>query len=226
MREQVVPREEPVRDRLRRLPVFDTDLPGFGPDRAPADPVTLFTEWLDAAVAAGVPEPHAMSVATVDAEGLPSIRVLICNDVEPEGRWYFASSSTSRKGRELDARPHAALGFYWPRQGRQIRIRGAVMPAGAERSAADFLARSAGSRVEGLVGRQSEILAGPGDLTAAVEAAAAALQADAGLVAPHWTLYGVLAQEVEFWQADRDRRHVRLRYRRAGGEWAREQLWP
>lgn len=226
MREQALEQDVPVRELLRRLPVFATDLPGFRPDHAPADPVTLFMEWFAAAVAAGVPEPHAMSLATSDAEGQPSIRVLICKDVEPEGRWFFASSSTSRKGRELAARPHAALGFYWPKQGRQIRIRGAVTPAGAERSAADFLARSAGSRVEGLVGRQSEILADPGDLAAAVEAARTRLEADARLVPPHWTLYGVLAQEVEFWQADRDRRHVRLRYRRAGGEWAREQLWP
>lgn len=139
MPEQALTAEGPIRDLLRRLSVFDTDLPGL----APADPVTLFTEWLAAAVTAGIPEPHAMSLATADADGRPSSRVLICKDVEPQGCWFFASSSTSRKGRELAAQPHAALGFYWPGQGRQIRIRGRVTPASPERSAADFLARPA-----------------------------------------------------------------------------------
>jgi pyridoxamine 5'-phosphate oxidase len=217
--------EEPVRDLLRRLPVFDTDLPGFQPERTPADPVTLFTEWLARAVAAGVPEPHAMSLATADADGRPSCRVLICKDVEPQSRWFFASSSTSRKGRELAARPHAALGFYWPQQGRQIRIRGEVRPAGAERSAADFLARPAGSRIEALVARQSDVLADPADQPAAIAAAQARIEADPQLVAPGWTLYQLTADEVEFWQADRDRQHIRLRYRRENGDWVRERLW-
>lgn len=218
--------EEPVRELLRRLPVFAVDLPGFQPERAPADPVTLFTEWLATAVAAGVPEPHAMSLATADADGRPSTRVLICKDVKPGGRWFFASASTSRKGRELAARPYAALGFYWPQQGRQICIRGQVTPASPERSAADFLARPPGSRIEGLVGRQSDILTDPADQIAAIAAARARIQADPQLVAPSWTLYGLLAGEAEFWQADRDRRHIRLRYRRTNSEWLRERLWP
>jgi pyridoxamine 5'-phosphate oxidase len=226
MPEQALVPEGPVRDLLRRLPVFDTDLPVFEPGLAPADPVTLFTEWLAAAIRAGVPEPHAMSLATVDASGHPSSRVLICKDVEPQGCWYFASSSTSRKGRELAVRPHAALCFYWPRQGRQIRIRGEATPASPGRSAADFLARPPGSRVEGLVGRQSDILADPADQDAAVAAARERMAADPQVVAPAWTLYGVLADEIEFWQADRDRQHVRLRYRRDNREWLRERLWP
>jgi pyridoxamine 5'-phosphate oxidase len=226
MGEQALTPERQVRDMLRRIPVFDTELPCFRLDLAPADPVTLFIEWLATAIESGVAEPHAMSLATADAEGRPSSRVLICKDVEPEGRWFFASSSTSRKGRELAARQHAALGFYWPQQGRQVRIRGAVMPADAERSAADFLARPPGSRVEGLVGRQSEILADPDDLSAAIAAARTRVEADPHLVAPAWTLYGLLAQEVEFWQADRERRHVRLRYRRESDGWAQERLWP
>jgi pyridoxamine 5'-phosphate oxidase len=230
MSEQGLAPDEPVRNLLRRLAVFDTDLPGFETEHAPADPVTLFTQWLGAAISAGVPEPHVMSLATADADGRPSSRMLICRDVEPQGRWFFASSSSSRKGRELAACPHAALGFYWPRQGRQIRIRGQVTAANAERSAADFLARSPGSRAEGLVGHQSDILADPADQPAAIAEARARIAADPQLVAPAWTLYGLLAGEVEFWQGDRDRHHIRLRYRRAGddagSEWRRERLWP
>jgi pyridoxamine 5'-phosphate oxidase len=219
--------EVSFRDLLRRLPAFDTDLlPDFEPGLAPADPVTLFTEWFAAAIAAGVPEPHAMSLATADADGRPSSRVLVCKDVEPGGRWFFASSSTSPKGRQLAARPRAALGFYWPQQGRQIRIRGEVTAASAERSAADFLARTPGSRAEALAGRQSEVLADPADQKAAIADAQERIAADADVVAPDWTLYGLLADEIEFWQFDQDRQHIRLRYRRENGDWLQERLWP
>jgi pyridoxamine 5'-phosphate oxidase len=216
-----------VRDLLRRLPAFDTDLlPDFEPGLAPADPVTLFTEWFAAAIAAGVPEPHAMSLATAGADGRPSSRVLVCKDVEPDGRWFFASSSTSPKGRELAVQPHAALGFYWPQQGRQIRIRGEVTAASAERSAADFLARTPGSRAESLAGRQSDVLADAADQRAAIADAQERIAADPHVVAPAWTLYGLLAAEAEFWQFDRDRQHIRLRYRRNDRDWIRERLWP
>ena len=215
-----------VRDLLRGLPVFASDLPDFQPDQAPDDPVALFTDWLAAAIAAGVPEPHVMSLATVAVDGRPSSRMLILKDVEPAGRWYFASTSTSRKGRELADRPYAALGFYWPLLGRQIRIGGRVEPAGAERSRADFLARPPASRMEGLVGRQSEVLADPADLSAALATARAEVEADPGLAAPAWTLYGLLADEVEFWQGDRNRRHIRLRYQREDRKWSRQRLWP
>jgi pyridoxamine 5'-phosphate oxidase len=215
-----------IRGLLRGLPVFGGELPGFEPDQAPGDPVALFTEWLAAAIAAQVPEPHVMSLATVAVDGRPSSRMLILKDVEPEGRWYFASASTSRKGRELADCPYAALGFYWPGQGRQIRIGGRVEPAGTERSRADFLARPPASRMEGLVGRQSQVLADPAELAAALATARAEVEADPERVAPAWTLYGLRADEVEFWQGDKDRRHIRLRYQREGQEWSRQRLWP
>lgn len=215
-----------MRDLLRGLAVFDTELPEFDTGAAPPEPVALFAEWLVAAVDAGVREPHAMSLATADAEGRPSSRMLICKDLDPDGIWYFATSAGSRKGRELAATPHAALNFYWPEQGRQIRVRGPVVPAGAERGAADFLARSPAARAEALAGRQSQVLDGPADLETALRTARDRIEADPGTVAPDWTLYGVHAGEVEFWQADRDRRHVRLRYTREDAGWARHRLWP
>lgn len=138
----------PPRDLLRALPVFAADLPHFDAGQTSADPVPLFTTWLLAALDAGVPEPHAMTLATVDGAGRPSTRVLICKDVGAAGHWYFASGAASRKGRELATAPGAALGFHWPQLGRQIRIRGTATSTGAERSAADFLARSPGARAE------------------------------------------------------------------------------
>jgi pyridoxamine 5'-phosphate oxidase len=216
-----------LRDLLRGLPVFAGQLPEFDPAAAPDDPVALFGGWLAEAVAAGEPEPHVMTLSTADARGRPSSRALICKDVDAAGNWYFASGARSRKGRELAENPQAALAFYWPGLGRQIRIAGAVTAAGPRASAADFLARSAGGRAESLTGRQSEVLADPADLRGALGAARACLEADPQLVAPDWTLYALAATEAEFWQADREREHIRLRYRREhGAGWRRDRLWP
>jgi len=215
-----------IRELLRGLPVFDTELPEFDVDAAPSDPVALFMEWLTSAIEAGVREPHAMSLATADAGGRPSSRVLLCKDLDADGTWYFATSANSRKGRELAVTPYAAVCFYWPEQGRQIRVRGTVAPADAERSAADFLARSPGARADALIGRQSRVLDKPSDLDDALRAAHARIEADPGVVAPDWTLYGIRGEEVEFWQADRERRHTRLRYLREDTTWARHRLWP
>jgi pyridoxamine 5'-phosphate oxidase len=216
----------PVRELLRAIPVFAGSLPGFDPGAAPGDPVPLFVQWLATAVGGQVPEPHAMTLSTVDQHGRPSSRVLICRDVDAAGSWYFASSAASRKGRELRANPSAALTFYWPQQGRQIRLRGTVTPAGADRSAADFLARSPQSRAESLTGRQSDVLADPAEAETALRAARARIAADPDLVAADWTLYALTAGDVEFWQADEQRRHTRLRYKRAGRAWTRFRLWP
>jgi pyridoxamine 5'-phosphate oxidase len=215
-----------MRDMLRALPSFPAELPEFDTGSAPADPVTLFLSWLGDAVAEKILGPHIMTLATADAAGHVSSRALICKDVDEAGRWYFASSADSVKGRELAGSPHAALSFYWPQQGRQIRIRGTVAPAGAQASAADFLARSPASRAEALTGRQSRPLADPAELDEALRRAQDELAANPGLVAPAWTLYALTADDVEFWQADHERRHIRLQYRRTAGGWARGLLWP
>ena len=215
-----------VRELLRSQRVFPATMPEFDPRQAPDDPVTLFLRWLEAALKDAVPAPQAMTLATADERGRPSSRVLICKDVDSDGRWYFASSAVSGKGRDLAANARAALSFWWPTQGRQIRIRGTALPAGAAAGAADFLARPIASRAEALVGHQSEPLDDLGDLGRAFREAQARVSADPGLVAPDWTLYALAADEAEFWQGDVGRRHVRLRYRRAGSGWTRQLLWP
>lgn len=214
------------RDLLRGLEVFPAELPEFDTRSAPDDPVTLFAGWLNDAIRDRILGPQVMTVATADSTGRVSSRVLICKDFDETGRWYFASSAGSLKGRELADNPRAALSFYWPQQGRQIRIRGTAVPAGSEESAADFLARSPASRAEGLIGRQSEPLGDPAELDAAFRRAQAEIAADPGLVAPAWTLYAVFADEVEFWQADHERRHIRLQYQRTSDVWTRRLLWP
>ncbi len=128
------------RRRLRALPDFPAVLPGFDPASAPADPGELFRHWLDEAVAAGERQPHACSLATVDGSGQPSSRMLILKNLDDDG-WHFATSRTSRKGRELAANPRAALNFYWPSLGRQVRVAGPVVELSAEASARDWAER-------------------------------------------------------------------------------------
>ena len=215
-----------MREMLRGLEVFPAELPAFDVRSAPGDPVTLFLTWLAEAVRDKVLGPHAMTLATADAAGRVSSRVLICKDVDAEGRWYFASDAESVKGRDLAANPCAAASFYWPQQGRQIRISGLAASAGTEASAADFLARPPASRAAALVGRQSEPVDDPADLDAAFRQSQAAVDADPGLIDPGWTLYALSADAVEFWQADHQRRHIRLKYQRAADSWTTRRLWP
>jgi pyridoxamine 5'-phosphate oxidase len=131
---------ESFRQHLRSLPDFPETLPDFDPATAPSDPSELFRQWIDQALAAGVPQPNACSLATADALGRPSSRMLLLKDIDDDG-WHFATSRTSRKGRELAANPEAALNFYWQQQGRQVRVAGAVTELSAAASAADWHAR-------------------------------------------------------------------------------------
>ncbi|NES16935.1 MULTISPECIES: pyridoxal 5'-phosphate synthase [Micromonospora] len=214
-----------TRDLLRGLPVLAHEMPPFDPADAPDAPVPLFACWLAAAIDAGVDEPHAMTVSTVDADGAPDARVLILKDLDDEG-WHFATTATSAKGRQLAGNPRIALSFHWREQGRQVRVRGTARTADPEVSRQDFLARPEGSRIATLPGRQSAVLTDRAELDRELAEVRTRLAADPGLVAEAHQVYSVTPATVEFWQADRERRHVRLRYRRAGDGWARELLWP
>lgn len=210
---------------LRALPVLTGRGPQFDAGAAPDSPVELFGSWLQQAVAAGVPEPHAMTICTVDAQGLPRARVLILKAVDDDG-WHFAVNTVSQKGRDLAANPVAALTFYWPSLVRQVRVVGPVIADGAAYSAADFLARPVGSRAMALTRRQSQPLTDPGELDTEIAKAQTALEREPGLVPDEWVSYAVRPSEVEFWQGATDRRHVRLAYRRVDDGWEMGQLWP
>ncbi|MFE6994830.1 pyridoxal 5'-phosphate synthase [Microbacterium sp. NPDC057659] len=134
-----------IRDLLRAVPALTGTAPSFDLRTAPDDPVALFLAWFDAALAAGVAEPHAMTLSTVDAEGHPDARTLILKDVDRLG-WAFASTRSSAKGHQLAVHPVAALSFWWPAQVRAVRVRGPVVQASAAESAADLAARSAAAR--------------------------------------------------------------------------------
>ncbi|SEE06234.1 pyridoxal 5'-phosphate synthase [Streptomyces sp. TLI_105] len=213
-----------VRDWLRGIEVFARPLPDFAPHETPTEPSELFLTWLSEAVKAGIPDPHAMTLATVDEAGDPDARVLILKNVDASG-FQFAAHGSSPKGVQLVGTPRAALTFYWAEFGRQVRVRGAVRPESADRSAADFLARSTTARAEALLGRQSRYLNDPDARDQALRDSLARIEAEPDLVDPAWTLYTVVPDVVEFWQAAATRVHVRLRYEREGTGWQRRQLW-
>ncbi|MBO1337681.1 pyridoxal 5'-phosphate synthase [Streptomyces sp. VRA16 Mangrove soil] len=211
---------------LRSLRVWDTELPAFDTGAAPAEPVALFTQWFAAAVAAGQTEPHTPSLATSDGEGRADVRTVMLHGADRESGWSFASHSGSAKGRQLAARPYAALGFYWPVQGRQVRVRGPVRSAPAEVAQADLHARSTGALAAALTGHQSELLSSAAELERASQAAWERAQREPDAPVPSWTAYELRPDEVEFFQGDARRRHVRLRYRRTEAGWVKELLWP
>jgi pyridoxamine 5'-phosphate oxidase len=217
-----------LHELLRTLRVWSletTELPAFDPAAAPAEPLALFTEWFAQAVAAGQTEPHTMSLATADADGRPDTRIVMLHGADAGG-WAFATHAGSRKGRQLAARPYAALGFYWPVQGRQVRVRGPVTAAASREGQADLHARSTGALAAALTGHQSEVLGSTEELARASQEAWERAQREPDAPVPSWTLYRLRPDEVEFFQGDERRRHVRLAYRRTEEGWAKQLLWP
>ncbi|MBY8882345.1 pyridoxine/pyridoxamine 5'-phosphate oxidase [Actinacidiphila acidipaludis] len=221
--------DEALLARLRAAPVLAGPLPRFAPEDAPAAPGPLFARWLDRALTDGVPEPQVMTLSTAAADGAPSARVLILRGVDiADCACLFASDAGSPKGEDLAANPRAALTWYWPAQGRQIRMAGPVTALGADAARADFLGRSPASRTAGFTGRTSRPLGGPGEYDRAWRAAQSLVAGEPGRVPDGHTVYRLRAQEAEFFQADPGRFHVRVRYTRSpsGPGWDRTLLWP
>ncbi|MER7463367.1 pyridoxal 5'-phosphate synthase [Streptomyces sp. NPDC097981] len=217
-------RSSAVRGWLRGIGVFAGPLPEFVPEQAPDDPVRLFLSWLSDAVADGLRDPHAMTLSTVDEAGDPDARVVILKSVDASG-WQFGGHGFSPKGHQLAVHPRAALTFYWPEHGRQVRLRGPVTPGSAQDNAEDFLARSATARAEALLGRQSQYLADTAERDQALEKALGLVGKEPSLVDSAWTLYTLAPVVAEFWQAAASRVHTRLRYERTANGWGRFRLW-
>jgi len=214
--------------KVRAAPVLAGELPRFDPASAPAAPGELFADWLEQALDEGVPEPHVMTLSTAGADGAPDARVLVLRGIDSAACAYaFATDTRSAKARDLAANPAAALTWYWPAHGRQIRVAGRVEVCGAEAARRDLLGRSPRSRAAVFAGPMSAPLSGPQEYDRALERARETVAAEPNRVPATHALYRLVADRAEFWQADPRRFHLRLRYtRQAAGGWRRELLWP
>jgi pyridoxamine 5'-phosphate oxidase len=193
-------------------------------DSAEADPLALFTRWMEQAIGARLPEPNAMTLATVGADGRPSTRVVLIKGFDARGIvWY--TNYESRKGQELAARPHAALQFHWVELERVVRIEGRVEKTSEAESDAYFATRPLDSRLGAWASPQSRPIASRAWLVA--EAAKAAVRHGlAPARPPHWGGYRLEPDRWEFWQGRKSRLHDRLLYSRAGAAWTRQRLAP
>ncbi len=189
-----------------------------------ANPLDQFTLWLQQALEAQLPEPNAMTLATVDADGRPSTRVVLIKGFDARGIvWY--TNYDSRKGRALAQHPVAALQFHWVELERVVRIEGAVEKTSDEESDAYFRSRPLDSRIGAWASPQSQVIASRAVLVANAAKVSAKYLLDPPRP-PHWGGYRLVPDTWEFWQGRKSRLHDRLRYRLEAGAWVRERLAP
>jgi pyridoxamine 5'-phosphate oxidase len=186
------------------------------------DPLAVFHEWFEAAREAGVDAPEVMTLATADADGRPSARMLLLKSADERGFTFF-SGYESRKGHELAENPRAALVFYWPPLGRQVRVEGTVRRLSAEESDAYWATRPPRSRAAAAASRQSEPIESRDELEAEFQRL---LPGDEVPRPDRWGGYRLEPEAIELWQHRDDRLHERLRFTRARVGWVEELLAP
>ena len=193
------------------------------------DPVTLFADWLTLAGRHEPNDPNAMSLATVDADGMPDCRVVLLKDLdanEGRGAFSFYSNTQSAKGRELASNPRAALCFHWKTIRRQVRVRGAVRAVSDEASNAYFASRSRGAQIGAWASQQSREMAEEGVLKTRVADYESVFE-DRDVPRPEfWRGYEVVPDEIEFWVNRPYRLHDRLRFAWTGEVWETARLYP
>ena len=193
------------------------------------DPLAQFGRWFEQALGAQLPEPNAMTLATVGDDARPSTRVVLIKGYDARGIVWFTNYD-SRKGRELAEHPWAALQFHWVELERVVRIEGRVQRVDADESDSYFRSRPLDSRIGAWASPQSQVIASRAVLVA--NAAKFGAQFLPTLVSggpprpPHWGGYRLVPDAWEFWQGRKSRLHDRLRYRLEGGHWVRERLAP
>lgn len=197
-------------------------------DAGDIDPFALFEEWMALAAANELNDPHAMALATVDAEGQPDVRMVLMNARSERGFTFFTNFE-SEKGRQLVANPRAAIVMHWKSIRRQVRMRGPVEVVAPEEADAYFASRPKGSQIASSVSRQSRPLASRALLTAAVAELTAEVGEEGSLSRPtHWSGFRLVPLAIEFWKDGQFRLHDRILFTRAAPEapWHRTRLYP
>jgi pyridoxamine 5'-phosphate oxidase len=202
--------------------LFDDD------DTGGIDPFGLFEEWYAEAQTSEPNDPHAMAVATVDAAGMPDVRIVLANTRDHRG-FVFFTNFDSRKGEELLANPRAALVFHWKSLRRQVRARGPVEIVTPAEADAYFATRPRISQIGAHASQQSRPLDRKSTLVAAVEALSSSLGEDTAVTRPaNWSGFRIVPLEIEFWKDGAFRLHDRVLFSRSAADagWSRQRLYP
>jgi pyridoxamine 5'-phosphate oxidase len=192
------------------------------------DPIARFQSLLERARGvdrARLPEPTAFALATVDGEGRPSVRIVLLKNVDERG-FVFYTNHESRKGRELLARPWAALCFHWQPLELQVRAEGRALPVSVEEADAYFATRARGSQLGAWASQQSRPIAREGDLESRLAEFERKFANASVPRPPHWSGFRLTPDRIEFWKGKPSRLHERHLYTRSGSSWAVETLYP
>ncbi len=188
------------------------------------DPIAVFREWMAEAESTEPNNPNAVALATATREGAPSVRMVLVKQLDERG-FVFYTNAESRKGRELDGNPVAAMCFFWKTQMRQVRVEGGVTELPAAEADEYFKSRARRSQLGAVVSQQSR----PLDSRERLEEMVAALEAEMGEEIPRpecWKGFVLYPQRIEFWQNGEDRLHDRMEFMRSGDGWAATRLFP
>jgi pyridoxamine 5'-phosphate oxidase len=189
------------------------------------DPVSMVRRWLDEAVHAEVSEPTAMALATATSQGIPSVRMVLLKGIDEAG-FIFFTNMESRKGKELQQNPSAAVSFFWAELERQIRIEGRIEQIDPAESDRYFSERPRESQLGAIASRQSDVLADRTQLVEAVEKLRAEYENRPIARPMNWGGYRLIPTVFEFWQGRSNRLHDRIRYTNHSSQWRIERLFP